>query len=217
MQAILEEANLHVNDGLFGNYYGNYYCYNGNTRTIGNVTYTNGYVYRLLLKADRSGFYFEHDNLPDVKKTFTIFDNASSFMDSLVNALNNSVGCLKEGAIVYYSGDKSTYYAKGLFELTRNEQTLTYYFKSMGGLGNQSMDITKSGTTETAATFLLNSIVGQNLSASGISKFTNIRYIGTTSSSFYSGTGGSEQVEIVARIVDGDTVYERYFLVTVSA
>jgi len=147
MQAILEEANLHVNDGLFGNYYGNYYCYNGNTRTIGNVTYTNGYVYRLLLKADRSGFYFEHDNLPDVKKTFTIFDNASSFMDSLVNALNNSVGCLKEGAIVYYSGDKSTYYANGLFELTRNEQTLTYYFKSMGGLGNQSMDITKRGST----------------------------------------------------------------------
>ena len=156
--------------------------------------------------------------MPDVKKTFTIFDNASSFMDSLVNALNNSVGCLKEGAIVYYSGDKSTYYANGLFELTRNEQTLTYYFKSMGGLGNQNMDITKdSSGNEAAATFLLNSIVGQNLSASGISKFTNIRYIGTTSSSFYSGTGGSEQVEVVARIVEGDTVYERYFLVTVSA
>ena len=208
MQAILTEANLHVNDGLFGNYYGNYYCYNGTTRTIGNVTYTKGYVYRLLLKADRSGFYFEHDNLPDVKKTFTICENANSFMDALVNALNNSVGCLKEGAIVYYKGDQSTYYANGLFELTRNEQTLTYYFKSMGGLGNQTL---------VGGTFLLNSIVGQNLSASGISKFTNIRYIGTTSSSFYSGTGGSEQVEIVARIVDGDTVYERYFLVTVSA
>ena len=82
----------------------------------------------------------------------------------------------------------------------------------MGGLGNQSMTINGDD-----ASFLLSSIVGQNLSASGISKFTNIRYIGTTSSSFYSGTGGSEQVEIVARIVDGDTVYERYFLVTVSA
>lgn len=208
MQAILTEANLHINDGLFGNYYGNYYCYNGATRTIGNVTYTKGYVYRLLLKADRSGFYFEHDNLPDVKKTFTIYNDANSFMDALVNALNNSVGCLKEGAIVYYNGDQSTYYAKGLFELTRNEQTLTYYFKSMGGLGNQTL---------VGGTFLLNSIVGQNLSASGISKFTNIRYVGSTSTSYYSGTGGSEQVEIVARIVEGDTVYERYFLVTVSA
>ena len=220
MQAILTEANLHVNDGLFGNYYGNYYCYNGTTRTIGNVTYTKGYVYRLLLKADRSGFYFEHDNLPDVKKTFTSYGTSNGLVSELVKALNKSSGCLSKGAIVYYTadnGDKDAYYAKGLYELTYNSNTNIYYFKSMGGLGNQSMDITKSGTTENAATFLLNSIVGQNLSASGISKFTNIRYIGTTSSSFYSGTGGSEQVEIVARIVDGDTVYERYFLVTVSA
>lgn len=220
MQAILTEANIHVNDGLFGNYYGNYYCYNGTTRTIGNVTYTKGYVYRLLLKADRSGFYFEHDNLPDVKKTFTSYGTSNGLVSELVKALNKSSGCLSKGAIVYYTadnGDKDAYYAKGLYELTYNSNTNIYYFKSMGGLGNQSMDITKSGTTETAATFLLNSIVGQNLSASGISKFTNIRYIGTTSSSFYSGTGGSEQVEIVARIVDGDTVYERYFLVTVSA
>lgn len=210
MQAILTEANLHVNDGLFGNYYGNYYCYNGDTRTIGNVTYTKGYVYRLLLKADRSGFYFEHDNLPDVKKTFTIYNDADSFMDALVNALNNSVGCLKEGAIVYYNGGQSTYYAKGLFELTRNEQTLTYYFKSMGGLGNQT-------SPKDTGTFMLSSITGQNLSINGISKFTNIRYIGSDTTDYYSGTGGSEQVEIVARIVDGDTVYERYFLVTVSA
>ena len=220
MQAILVEANQHINDGLFGNYYGNYYCYNGTTRTIGNVTYTKGYVYRLLLKADRSGFYFEHDNLPDERKTFTSYGTSSALVSELVKALNKSSGCLSKGAIVYYradNGDKDAFYAKGLYELTYNSNTNIYYFKSMGGLGNQSMDITKSGDTEVAATFLLNSIVGQNLSASGISKFTNIRYIGTTSSSFYSGTGGSEQVEIVARIVDGDTVYERYFLVTVSA
>lgn len=221
MQAILTEANQHINDALFGNYYGNYYCYNGTTRTIENVTYTKGYVYRLLLKADRSGFYFEHDNLPDAKKTFTTYGTSSALVGELVNALNKSSGCLSKGAIVYYradNGDKDAFYAKGLYELTYNSNTNIYYFKSMGGLGNQNMDITKdSSGNEAAATFLLNSIVGQNLSASGISKFTNIRYIGTTSSSFYSGTGGSEQVEIVARIVDGDKVYERYFLVTVSA
>lgn len=221
MQAILVEANQHINDGLFGNYYGNYYCYNGTTRTVGNVTYTKGYVYRLLLKADRSGFYFEHDNLPDERKTFTSYGTSNALVSELVKALNKSSGCLSKGAIVYYTannGDKDAFYAKGLYELTYNSNTNIYYFKSMGGLGNQSMDITKdSSGNEAAATFLLSSIVGQNLSASGISKFTNIRYIGTTSRSFYSGTGGSEQVEIVARIVDGDTVYERYFLVTVSA
>lgn len=212
MQAILAEANLHVNDALFGNYYGNYYCYNGTTRTIDGVTYTNGYVYRLMLNSDRTSFYFEYGKSLGVKETFTICETADDFMDALVNALNGSTDCLQEGAIVYYKGEKKTYYAKGLFELTKNAQTLTYYFKSMGGLGNQSMTINGDD-----ASFLLSSIVGQNLSASGISKFTNIRYIGTTSSSFYSGTGGSEQVEIVARIVEGNTVYERYFLVTVSA
>ena len=208
MQAILTEANLHVNDALFGNYYGNYYCYNGDTRTIDGVTYTNGYVYRLMLNSDRTSFYFEYGKSLGVKETFTICETADDFMDALVNALNGSVDCLQEGAIVYYKGDQSTYYAKGLFELTRNEQTLTYYFKSMGGLGNQTL---------VNGTFLLNSIVGQNLSVSGISKFTNIRYVGSTTTSYYSGTGGSEQVEVVARIVEGDTVYERYFLVTVSA
>lgn len=208
MQAILAEANQHINDALFGNYYGNYYCYNGTTRTIDGVTYTNGYVYRLMLNSDRTSFYFEYGKSLGVKETFTICETADDFMDALVNALNGSTDCLKEGAIVYYKGDQSTYYANGLFELTRNEQTLTYYFKSMGGLGNQTL---------VGGTFLLNSIVGQNLSASGISKFTNIRYVGSTTTLYYSGTGGSEQVEIVARIVDGDTVYERYFLVTVSA
>ena len=212
MQAILAEANQHINDALFGNYYGNYYCYNGTTRTHDGVTYTNGYVYRLMLNSDRTSFYFEYGKSLGVKETFTICETADDFMDALVNALNGSTDCLQEGAIVYYKGEKKTYYAKGLFELTKNAQTLTYYFKSMGGLGNQSMTINGDD-----ASFLLNSIVGQNLSASGISKFTNIRYIGTTSSSFYSGTGGSEQVEIVARIVEGNTVYERYFLVTVSA
>lgn len=213
MQAILTEANLHVNDGLFGNYYGNYYCYNGTTRTIGNVTYTKGYVYRLLLKADRSGFYFEHDNLPDARKTFTTYGSSNALVSELVNALNKSSGCLSEGAIVYYradKGDKDAYYAKGLYELTYNSNTNIYYFKSMGGLGNQT-------SPKDTGTFMLSSITGQNLSINGISKFTNIRYIGSDTTYYYSGTGGSEQVEIVARIVDGDTVYERYFLVTVSA
>ena len=210
MQAILTEANLHVNDALFGNYYGNYYCYNGDTRTIDGVTYTNGYVYRLMLNSDRTSFYFEYGKSLGVKETFTICETADDFMDALVNALNGSVDCLQEGAIVYYKGDQSTYYAKGLFELTRNEQTLTYYFKSMGGLGNQT-------SPKDTGTFMLSSITGQNLSINGISKFTNIRYIGSDTTDYYSGTGGSEQVEIVARIVDGDTVYERYFLVTVSA
>lgn len=210
MQAILAEANQHINDGLFGNYYGNYYCYNGTTRTVGNVTYTNGYVYRLMLNSDRTSFYFEYGDSLGVKKTFTTYTTYTSFMQALVDALNNSTGCLKEGAIVYYTGTKDIFYAKGLFELTYNPETMVYYFKSFGGLGNQT-------SPKDTGTFMLSSITGQSLSVDGISKFVNIRYIGSDTTDYYSGTGGSEQVEIVARIVDGDTVYERYFLVTVSA
>ena len=220
MQAILAEANLHINDAEFGNYYGNYYCYNGDTRTIDGVTYTNGYVYRLLLNSDRTSFYYEYGKSLGTKQTFTIISSANDYMDALVDALNGSTGCLQKGAIVYYAGDKSTFYAQGLFELTYNPETMVYYFKSFGGLGNKKLEeVTKTvdGEQKTITQFMLSSISGQSLSVDGISKFVNIRYIGSDTKDYYSGTGGSEQVEIVARIVDGNTVYERYFLVTVSA
>ena len=177
----------------------------------------------MLLKDDRSSFYFEHDDedkLPKVKQTFTIISSANDYMDALVDALNGSTGCLQKGAIVYYAGDKSTFYAQGLFELTYNPETMVYYFKSFGGLGNKKLEeVTKTvdGEQKTITQFMLSSISGQSLSVDSISKFVNIRYIGSDTTDYYSGTGGSEQVEIVARIVDGDTVYERYFLVTVSA
>ena len=217
MEAILAEANLHKYDALFGNYYGNYYCYAGDTVTVNTRTYTNMYVYRLLTDDD-GNFYFEHDNLPEARKTFTEIASTTELMNALVNALAGNSGALKEGAIIHYSGDKESFYANGLFELTYNSETLTYYFKSMGALGNVAMNITKNGSTETAAEFTKSSISGQNLSLDGVSKFTNIRYIGTTSSSFYSGTGGSEEAVIVARIRESDgTVNERKFKVTVSA
>ena len=217
MEAILAEANLHKYDALFGNYYGNYYCYAGDTVTVNTRTYTNMYVYRLLTD-DGGNFYFEHDNLPEARKTFTEIASTTELMNALVNALAGNNGALKEGAIIHYSGDKASFYANGLFELTYNSETLTYYFKSMGALGNVAMNITTNGSTETAAEFTKSSISGQNLSLDGVSKFTNIRYIGTTSSSFYSGTGGSEEAVIVARIRESDgTVNERKFKVTVSA
>lgn len=217
MEAILAEANLHKYDALFGNYYGNYYCYAGDTVTVNTRTYTNMYVYRLLTDDD-GNFYFEHDNLPEARKTFTEIASTTELMNALVNALAGNSGALKEGAIIHYSGDKASFYANGLFELTYNSETLTYYFKSMGALGNVAMNITTNGSTETAAEFTKSSISGQNLSLDGVSKFTNIRYIGTTSSSFYSGTGGSEEAVIVARIRESDgTVNERKFKVTVSA
>lgn len=205
MEAILSEANTHTKDAEFGNYYGNYYCYNGSTSSVNGHSYVNTYVYRLLF--DGTSFYFEHDNLPDVKKMFTTISSGTALMSALTTALSGGSGALQEGSIVYYSATEY-YYGSGMFVLTYNTETYVYYFKSMGGVGNIDFS-DKSFTTS--------SITGQNLSNTGISKFKNIRYLGLSSNN-YSGTGGSEEVIIVARVIGDDgTIYERKFKVTVSA
>lgn len=219
LKDILAEANLHKDDALFGNYYGNYYCYSGATRTVGGTTYTQYSVYRLLFDDELNTFYFEHDALASQnKQTYKPITTAGDLFSELVNALSGANGALKEGSIIYYTGDKNSFYANGFFELVYNPDTMVYYFKSMGGLGNIELTVDSSGN----GSFSVDRIEGQNLSASGISKFTNVRYVGNTVYSFYGGTGGSEDVEVVARIkelnADGTyTIYERPFYVTVSA
>lgn len=226
---ILAEANTHKDDALFGNYYGNYYCYSGADRTVGNVTYKQYSVYRLLFNDNTNTFYFEHDKLSqENKQTYTPVSTATALFEHLVNSLNaytsgsNDDTALKEGAIIYYTApidpNNNPYYAHGFFELVFNPSTQVYYFKSMGGLGNIELDTSDSNNV----TFTVDRVQGQNLSLSGFSKFTNVRYVGSTSESYYSGTGGSEVVEVVARIKqlndDGKyTIFERPFLITVSA
>ena len=86
----------------------------------------------------------------------------------------------------------------------------------MGGVGNISY--TDSGNYEYTYTFT-EITAGQNLVNDGLSKFTNIRYVATDSTAHYSGTGGSETIVMVARILDdNDNVAdERHFKVEVSA
>ena len=209
MDSILAEANSHKNDALFGNYYGNYYCFTGTTVSYdgGARTYTNGYVYRLLTDED-GNFYFEHDKLPSARQTFETITSESALQTALLGAAKGSAA-YPVGKIIYLK-TSALFYAQGLFELTYNTQTQVYYFKTMGGVGN----ITFNGSYYTE---LNPDGSGQNLSEDGISKFINIRYAGTASQTLYSGTGGSEEVVIVARIVDDGSIYERKFKVTVSA
>ena len=211
MQAILDEANTHLTDAEFGNYYGNYYCYNGTTCMVNGYTYTNSYVYRLLLDANGK-FYFEHDNLDEARQTFITASGEDPIRVALLNGVN---GTYKEGQILFIS-NAGLYYGVGLFELTYNETTKVYYFKTMGGVGNISY--TDSGNYEYTYTFT-EITAGQNLVNDGLSKFTNIRYVATDSTAHYSGTGGSETIVMVARILDdNDNVAdERHFKVEVSA
>ncbi len=216
MEAILAEANTHLKDVLFGNYYGTYYCYNGTSKTVNGHTYTKTYVYRLLV-GDDGMFYFEHDNLPNARKEFvTVTSN-----DAVQEAIWDSVsGTYSVGKIMYVNiagldaPENSQYYANGLFELTVNSTTGVYYYKSMGGLGNVSFDKPKIITTFDEVN---ESTGGQNLVLDGVSKFINVRYV-ASDSNYYSGTGGSEVVELVARVIneDGTLFDERHYSVTVS-
>ena len=224
MEAILAEANTHLEDELFGNYYGNYYCYDGTTATINGVrTYTRGNVYRLVLSDDGTQFVF--DNNLGVKSTFATVltvannDNTTSLFYNLYCAfMENNAGIVKEGQIVYCKGTGETY-ATGFYELVYNEISKTYYFKSMGALGN---------VTQTDNIFSLTpeNNRGQDLQkvdSTLPSRFWNIRQQGTSGKN-YGGTGGSEEVVIVARVIETVTennatvkkIYERPFKVTVS-
>ncbi len=226
MEAILAEANKHIEDELFGNYYGNYYCYNGTTDTVNGRTYTNGYVYRLMLSEDGTQFVF--DNNLGVKSTFVTLsvvannNNTTSLFYNLYCAfMGNNIGKVQEGQIVYCSGYGETY-AIGLYELVYNKTSQTYYFKSMGALGNvtqNDVDHKFSLTAEKGSGQDL-----QEITSTAPSRFKNIRLVGADEDD-YGGTGGSEEVIIVARVIEkkvtesGETVktiYERPFKVTVS-
>lgn len=224
MEAILAEANTHIEDELFGNYYGNYYCYDGTTATINGVrTYKKGNVYRLVLSEDGTQFVF--DNNLGVKSTFLTFTSVngsgeSSLFYNLHQAfLNNGKADVKVGQIVYVSQSPAETYALGFYELCYNDETQNYYFKSMGALGNVIQNGSSFSTTPQNGT-------GQDLQkvdSTAPSRFKNIRHIGT-SGGYYGGTGGSEEVVIVARVIETVTengatvkkIYERPFKVTVS-
>lgn len=221
MEAILKAAQVAKDTVEFGNYYGTYYCFYGGTDSAPDVlvngkTFTRYSVYRLLTDENGDFYYASGDRLPAEKRTFTVFSSSDELKTALNAAAKEQTGAMAVGSIAYYTGGKDIFYANGMLELTLNTATKVYYFKTMGGIGNISMNITKdSSGNETAASFNITESRGQNLSANGLSKFTNVRYVGTSSTSFYSGTGGSEEVVIVARVLGTDDV--RKFKVTVSA
>lgn len=221
MEAILKAAQAAKDTVEFGNYYGTYYCFYGGTDSAPDVlvngkTFTRKSVYRLLTDENGDFYYASGNQLPAEKRTFTVFSSSDELKTALNTAAKEQTGALAVGSIAYYTGGKDIFYANGMLELTLNTTTKVYYFKTMGGIGNISINITKdSSGTETAASFNITESKGQNLNANGLSKFTNVRYVGTASTSFYSGTGGSEEVVIVARVLGTNDI--RKFKVTVSA
>ncbi len=226
MESILSEANAKKDTALFGNYYGNYYCYSGDTTSINGRSYVSGGLYRLMTDENGNfvfirpadGKYGEDVTRPtsfityvDTGTTANPIAAADNMMKDLLKAINGEAGAPTKGQVVYLKGTLGHTYAHGFFELTYDEDSLTYYFKSMGGLGCVEFTATDS--------YDISRITGQDLhlaTDSAPSRMYNIRYVGTTGQK-YGGTGGSRETIIVARVVENGTTYERKFKVTVSA
>ena len=197
MEEILNEANLHKTDGLFGNYYGNYYCYAGATVNLFNGhVYTAQHVYRLLYN-ETNGFYFSE--LSENLKTFDTFTNVDDMLTKLVN---NYTSTEYIGRFCYLTTSNTNMkYEKGLYVVDYNIASGTYYYKSAG-------DIKPLLTVE-----------GNGFDPS---RLQNIRY--TSDSTYTSGKKGTATIYVYARVIEmvtenGGTVkkiYERPFKVTVS-
>lgn len=128
LDSILSEANSHINDRLYGKYYGMYYYYNGPTMTtaLGNTYVQNG-VYRLLIN-ESGHFYFEHDL---EKMSFcTTITTIADLQSLALNATADSVG-----NVYYYTGASDrTYETNKFYILTVNETTGAYYMKRFGAV-----------------------------------------------------------------------------------
>lgn len=128
LDGILSEANSHINDRLYGKYYGMYYYYNGPTMTtaLGNTYVQNG-VYRLLIN-ESGQFYFEHDL---EKMSFcTTITTIADLQSLALNATADSVG-----NVYYYTGASDrTYETNKFYILTVNETTGAYYMKRFGAV-----------------------------------------------------------------------------------
>lgn len=197
MEAILAEANTHIEDALFGNYYGNYYCYAGATAKLSNGhVYTAQHVYRLLYN-ETNGFYFSE--LSENLQTFDTFTNVDDMLTKLVN---NYTSTEYIGRFCYLTTSNTNMkYEKGLYVVDYNIASGTYYYKSAG-------DIKPLLTVE-----------GNGFDPS---RLQNIRY--TSDSTYTSGKKGTATIYVYARVIETVTengatakkIYGRPFKVTVS-
>lgn len=197
MEEILNEANLHKTDALFGNYYGNYYCYAGATAKLSNGhVYTAQHVYRLLYN-ETNGFYFSE--LSENLQTFDTFTNVDDMLTKLVN---NYTSTKYIGRFCYLTTSNTNMkYEKGLYVVDYNNASGTYYYKSAGDIKPQ-LTVDGNGFDP--------------------SRLQNIRY--TSDSTFTSGKKGTATIYVYARVIETVTendgtvkkIYERPFKVTVS-
>ena len=200
MDAILAEANLHINDPLYGMYYGMYYAYNGAAFvTLSGNVYQPTYIYRLLFDEERGCFYFEHDNLEKmgIKNTFTVvqsIDEAGGLLEKSLQATEKNVG-----DIYYYAStsDDNYFHQPNIFYVITRSETGDYFAKTFG---------------------CVDAVFEQEANGSYTLRFQNQRifYGASSNSNLYSGTGGTEYAVISAVVETDDGMALRKFRVKIT-
>lgn len=205
MDAIIEEANLHFGDNLYGMYYGRYYAYNGPEQvTNKGIRYKTNWIYRIMPNASNSAFTFA------AIKPFVSYNNIDI---PLLEIVNGSLGdAQRENA--YYMDIGAAYndaswrtrtYYDGFYVFTYNAGAGSYYFKTFCDVYYNANNNAAFGNTVQFNNTRINA--GSN----------QVCYNGE---GYYGGTGGNIPTVISAVVhkANGDGTYTdtvRYFKVNV--
>ena len=194
MATLLARANAALRTAKQGNYYGLYVYYKGGDESGANGTFRHGRVYRIVWNEDR---------------TALVYDDAAGGMRVCEELepgefITQPLSARKTGAIYYLTAAGSYYGANRFYTMTFDENGF-YYLKTFGSAtpllgsdGSASSLLNPSGTTGTSSVYRLK----------------NGRLYITTGND-YSGTGGTETIEVTATVIIDGVMYERVFEVTV--
>ena len=200
MAAILSAANgiLSTAPGKRGNYLGMYVFYNGADDSGSNGTYKKGRVYRIVW-ADEAHTALAYDDAEGGTRICEVLAPSEFILKPL--------SATSTGGIYYLDASESNTYFYGVnrfYTMTFDENGF-YYLKTfgaatplLGGDGSTTSLLNPAGTTGASAYYRLK----------------NGRLYITTAND-YSGTGGTETIEVTATVIIDGVAYERVFEVTV--
>ncbi len=186
MESILAEANAAAGTVRRGNYLGMYVFYNGTkTVTVNGRTYRPGCVYRIIW-ADDAHTEMTYDDAEGGTRTCAVV-SASEFSRQPMNATGTGG--------IYYLTEGTNYYAANRFYIMTFDDSGFYYLRTFG-TAELLLETDGSGGTHAYL------------------RMKNGRLY-LTSGQDYSGTGGTEEMELTAVIFVDGKEYTRTFRVTV--
>ena len=194
MATLLARANEALGTAKQGNYYGLYIFYKGNDVNNEVGTFRCGRVYRIVWNADKTAFVYD-----DAAGGTRVCEELAP-----TEFILRPLSARKTGAIYYLTAAGAYYGANKFYTMTFDENGF-YYLKTfgsatplMGSDGSASALLNPAGTTGSSAYY----------------RIKNGRLYITTGND-YSGTGGTETIEVTATVIIDGVSYERVFKVTV--